>query len=642
MSTFGALLYFDGRPVARTDIERMSQALVVSRNYEPRIKLNGAVAMAHQLNPFTPEDLFERQPYTDPTGRYWLLADARLDNRDELLKEFGIAAATASSVADGRLVMEAFCRWGHESPQKLQGDFAFLVWDCLEKSLFCACDPMGARTLLFYWKPPFLAVSTLLRGLHALPQIPRTADRTALIDYLALRPLAIGHTLFEGIERVPAGYTFFATAGRRRLKRYWFLEGRKEIRLPNDEAYREAFMELFTKAVHSRLRAIGPVGISMSGGLDSASVGALAATELAKKNQKLTAFTLVHRRSFDPNIRTERIDPEYAFVEAMKARYANLEAVYLTGKDQRLLDELDADFEAAGIMPHSVLFQRRHRTLFPEVQSRGIRVLLNGYNGNTTLSYSGVDSIFPLFVKGRWLSAFEGIRALQPLHRSSFRQLFFRLLFRPFYPRTLDLLINDFFPDKRAHVCQTYGIKPEYYYGAKGPVSKDALGYFKNIMMRMNPNFARERMFIDGIQNNIADLWPATRASWQIDERDPASDLRLVEFCLSIPMEQFLRKGANRFLLRNAMKPYLPEQILNRASFGLREPDLVERVDEVREDMHLRFQRIKAADRLDFLDYEQLQTMLDAPTKQGCDAARYAMRAITMGEFAAWLAGSND
>ncbi|MBF0410998.1 MAG: hypothetical protein HQM10_26880 [Candidatus Riflebacteria bacterium] len=647
MSNFGALIYFDGQPVSRRDIERMSQALITNRKYQPRIRIYGSIAVVHSLNPFCPEDLHERQPYSDQDLRYIFLADARLDNREELLKEFEIDQKIAPEIADGKLIVEAFKRWGRKTPEKIYGDYAFLVWDNLEKTIFGACDPMGFRTMLYFWKPPFLALSTILRGLHALPQIPKNTDRNSMIDYLALRPLKIGKTLYEEIERVPAGYTLSASAKSRQINRHWYLDGRNEIRLSDDKAYREAFMDLFTRAVRSRLRAIGPVGISMSGGLDSSSVGALAAAELAEKNQMLTAFTLVHRRTFDPGVIPERIDPEYAYVEEMCKRYTNIRPIYLPGKNQKILDELEADFESAGIMPHSIVFQRRHRTMFPEVQSRGIRVLLNGYNGNTSMSYSGSDSIFPLFFKGFWKKAFQGIRALQPLSRRSFRQLFFNLIIRPFYPETLDFLINSVFPDKRTHVRKTFGIKASDYRNSDGKFSLNAIkDYFGELLTRMDPNFARKRMFIDGINNNIGDLWNTTRATWQIEERDPTSDQKLVEFCLSIPMDQYLRKGSNRFLLRNAMKNILPETIVNRTSVGVREPDLAERFNEVQEDILVRFQKIRDRNLLSFLDYDQLQKMLSIPDsnlrKDSLESARYAMRAVTMGEFTEWLSGSND
>lgn len=638
MSVFGLLCQFDGRPVAREDLERMGRALALPEDHGGGQRLDGPCGMVQHRNPFTPEDRHDRQPYSDAGGRYWLLADVRLDNREALLKTFAIPAAEADTTPDGRLVLLAFEKWGRDCPRHLLGDYAFAVWDSLEKSLFCACDPMGLRTLLYHRQGDFLALATLSQGLHALPRVPRALARAGLIDYLALRPLELGKTLFEGIERLPAGYSLSASAGRHERVRFWSLDGLKPIRLANDEAYREAFLELFEQAVRSRLRAVGPVGISMSGGLDSSSVAALAADQLARAGQRLTAFTLVHRRSFDAGVRTEAIDPEYRYVEAMKAMYPNLDVVYLTGRDERMMVGLADDFEQSGIMPHSVVFQRRHRTLFPQVRARGVRVLLNGYNGNTIMSYAGHDIPFALFARGRWLAAYQAIRALQPLSRSSFWGLARPMLLKPFYPRVFDVWINRVFPDRRRHVHDTLGIRASAYPSADP-------GYFSGIARRLDYNHARKGMLIDGIHNNVADLWTTSRAYQGIEERDPTQDLRLVEFCLALPMDQFLRRGANRFLLRNAMRQRLPRAILERPYFLPREPDMAERCDEVMDELRARLQRIKAADRLDFLDYRQLEAMLDmAPREQrrrDHEPARTVMRAIAMGEFVAWFEGDN-
>jgi len=295
MSVFGLVCQLDGRPVLREDLERMARALALPEDHGGGQRLHGPCGMVHHRNPFTPEDRHDRQPYTDPGGRYWLLADVRLDNREALLKTFAIPATEADTTPDGRLVLLAFEKWGRDCPHHLLGDYAFAVWDSLEKSLFCACDPMGLRTLLYYRQDDFLAVATLSHGLHALPRIPRALARAGLIDYLALRPLELGKTLFEGIERVPAGYTLTASAGRHERARFWSLDGLKTIRLANVEAYREAFLDLFGQAVRTRT---DPVSTVEAGHL--ASYFGMIADIAARVRRKLKWDPIAERFPDDP------------------------------------------------------------------------------------------------------------------------------------------------------------------------------------------------------------------------------------------------------------------------------------------------------------------------------------------------------
>lgn len=638
MSAFGAIFGFSGDALAPGDLERMALALATGGPDGKGHHRDKTWGMVFRLRRFTPEDLYEQQPLRHESGRYWLLADARIDNRDELLAEFSIAPSAAAKLPDSRLILLAYLRWGEDCPRKLIGDFAFVIWDDLERRLFAACDPMARRTLLYHRTASRLVIATSYKGLHALPHVPRDIDYARLADFLVMRPMEPGSTVYQGIGRLPPAHSLSTDGRHWSIRRYWSVDPGHEIRLPDDGAYREAFLDLYGRVIQSHLRARGPLGIFMSGGLDSSSIGAMAARKLGERGQSLTAFTLVHRRSFDPGVQPERINPEYAYVEAIRRRHPNIDVVYVTGKQDRLLDGFEEAFDMIGAPPHSISHDRRIRALYREVRTRNIQVVLNGYQGNRTISYNGTDFLPHAFLTGQWRRVYDGIQALRPLMRASAARLFLRLVVRPLMPA--GLLVR---PPAWA---QLRGLNENFRHRIGNPVLPTASSA-PDWQRVLNPRLRHKIDFIGGLAHNAMDEWIGSRAELGIEERDPTGDRRIVEFCLALPMHQFLRRGANRFLIRHAMEGLLPDEVRWREYFLPREADYGEHVQEAMADLRDELAGLeRRSDQPELLDTWQIRALLDVPDRQQAESVylpfRRAMRAVQVGRFIRWAEGAND
>lgn len=634
MSNLGAIFNFDGRPLDPADLERMAAALAVAGPHGRGQQRGKTWGMTFHLRRFTPEDRYEQQPLKDASGRYWVLADARLDNRDDLLREFAIPPAEAARLPDSRLILLAFQRWGEDCPVRLIGDFAFAIWDSLEGRLFAACDPLARLTLLYHRTPSGLVVSTAYKGLHALPGVPRELDRDRLADFLTMQPMPPGSTIYRGIERLPPAHSLSTDGRDWRLRRYWRLDPDAEIRLPNDEAYREAFLELYGKVIRAHLRAAGPVGVYMSGGLDSSSVGAMAARELRDRGETLTAFTMVHKRSFDPGVEAARIDPEYAYVEALRRLHPNLDVVYVTGKETRFLDGFEDGFEMTGVPPNSLSHVRRIRAFQPEIQARGISVILNGYKGNRTISYTGAGFLPRALLTGRWRALIDGVQALRPLSRSSAARVLLKYALHPLLPIE--------FPSRQPAWARSFGLNEALRREPRNQPS--AWSEWRKVL---NPRLRYGEAFLFDLIHNAMDEWVGLRAETGIEDRDPTGDRRIVEFCTALPMHQFLRKGQNRFLIRHAMAGIVPDEIRQRAYFGPREADFGERADEVLDELAAELAGLEShPDRWGLLDYDQLRFLLELPAevraRHSHKPFRRLMRGVQVGRFIRWAEGAND
>lgn len=173
MSGIAAIYNLNGRPLDRALLLRLTDVIAHRGPDGSGLFVDGAVGLSHQMLRTTPESLHEEQPLADETGNLILTLDGRVDNRNELkaalkAKGFGLRADT-----DAELVLLAYQAWGEECPQRIIGDFAFVVWDKRNRHFFCARDPMGIRPFYYY-----LDDRTFLCG-SELRQILRASDRPA-------------------------------------------------------------------------------------------------------------------------------------------------------------------------------------------------------------------------------------------------------------------------------------------------------------------------------------------------------------------------------------------------------------------------------------------------------------------------------
>ncbi len=248
------------------------------------------LGLGQELKRITPEDLAERQPLMSRDGRLVLVSDGRIDNRRELSGELGLAWESPQ-IPDSAFVLAAYERWGEDCPRQLVGSFSFAIWDEECKRLLLARSPFGAKTVFYHKAGEFVAFATTPKALFALAAVPRELNRQGIADMLVLVPPEPGASLYEGISSLEPGHMLTADRQGCRVRRFWAPDLGKELRLRSDEEYEEAFTELFDRVVADQLRSLGPVGMLLSSGLDSTSVAAAAAPQLAKRGERLAAFT---------------------------------------------------------------------------------------------------------------------------------------------------------------------------------------------------------------------------------------------------------------------------------------------------------------------------------------------------------------
>ena len=544
MGAIAGLWYTDGRPAA-APLERMLDAL---RPYGPDAAGRWAqenIALGNRIMHLFPQDEADRQPLIGGGGRFVMVADARLDDREGLAEALG----NDSPTTDPEWVLRAFERWGEDCLDRLYGDFAFAVWDRERRRWLLARDGMGGRPLCYFRGPRLFAFASMPRGVHALPEVPYQPDEDLLARALDLVPPSPHATCFRNVSRVGMGECVVVTADGETRRRHWN-PAPEPLLLSRPGDYEEALRSELDRAVRSRLPATGEVAAHLSAGLDSGSVAATAARLMAPTGRQVVAFTAVPRAGAEAEGPPGRLPDEGPLAAAVAALYPNMEHVRVRTDGRSPLDALGWVFELCEQPILNLCNQVWRDAICQLARSRGLPVLLTGQAGNLTLSYKAnrplrerlrARGLAGLPDEVRTLSWRSGGAGLGGLIRA--------IAARVRGPEQVEdaSLVN---PQRRAEL---------------GPPAE-------TLSTRRSPDTRSERLAALR-RVDIADYTKGALARWRIDERDPTADRRLVEFCLAVPDEQFRLGGIPSSLARRAMADRLPPPVLRQRARGLQSAD---------------------------------------------------------------------
>ena len=289
MSGIAGQVQFNGAPVKSESVLRMLATLRRRGPDRQAVHCDGSAGFAQALLATTPEAVAECQPWVHPGSGCVVVADSRLDERPQLLRELGITRP-ADEVGDGELLHAAWQRWGTQCADRLRGDFAFVIWNPRQQTLYCARDPMGVRPLVFH----FVAGQRFVFGssteaVLAQGDVPAQIDEGRIADALfgETEGIDLTTTVYRAVQKLPpASWLLIQGSDLIDQQRYWQPVGDRPTGLPRSiNEWVEAQREQLDRAVRRRLRSHRPVGSMLSGGLDSSSVVALASAACAANGQ---------------------------------------------------------------------------------------------------------------------------------------------------------------------------------------------------------------------------------------------------------------------------------------------------------------------------------------------------------------------
>ena len=245
---------------------------------------------------------------------YVLVYNGELYNTDELRRELAGKGYAFDSYSDTEVLLTAYICWGPECLRRLNGIFAFAVWDPMRREVFLARDPLGVKPLFYARRGSSLIFGSELKTLLAHPAVRPVIDRDGLTEIFALGPAsAPGSGTFKGVREVPPACCLTVGAEKETLAEYWHPEV-EDFTETEDEAAAH-LRGLLTDAVRRQLVGDVPLCCFLSGGLDSSVISAVAAADFKTRGRRLTTYTIDYAdnaRYFKPSLFQPTPDSEWA------------------------------------------------------------------------------------------------------------------------------------------------------------------------------------------------------------------------------------------------------------------------------------------------------------------------------------------
>lgn len=572
MSLFFGLWERDGRPVAREELKAMQQALAHLPADATTIWQEGDFGSGVLRQYQTPESPFEVFPQQSSCGRHTIIAHARLDNRDALLRLFNISPEQEPVTADTALLVMAYDRWGDAFVERLAGDWSCVVRRHDQRRLLLAMAPTGNGALFYSAKGPCFAFSSAPHGLLALPWISRTPDLKALGLFMsgALDQIS-GNSFFKNIHALPPAHVLIVEPDRLELRRYWRPERRMSLRLKDDREYYHAFLEQYQRAVTCRLRSYQGIGATLSGGLDSGSVVALAARALRSEGRTLPVFSAVPHFSLNNCVPVGRCGDETPSVLATAEMVGNLEVNLLRSSNLTPAGSIATLTSANGAPVYGAMNCFWMHDILMQARQRGLRVLLTGQGGNGTVSWAGSNYCWD-YLDGTSVHAFRSLSGWLLGHG---RCRAGKILLRGMLPiavlRGIMHLRGQVSPSQEFHVYTP--LSREF---MDSLPLKTHFGRLDTLLLRGSRKMRQG--LIEATISNSGRFWYLTGAAHGVAVRDPTLDKELIDFLFSLPEDQYSNSSENRRLIRHAMADFLPEKVRYPTERGLQGADIIHRI----------------------------------------------------------------
>lgn len=643
MTALGGIVSFGGALGSGSNCDRI---LAAQRVYGPDGAAgwsDGSVAMGRSLHRLLPEDVFDRGPVVRDGGRRVLVADVRLDDRPALERTLGIAATEARLLSDAEILMRALDRWQEQALDHLVGDFAFAFWDGDRQRLMLARDCVGQRPLHYHRGRDFFAFASMPKGLHALSDVPRAADEQAAADFLALIPETGARSFFRGVDKVQPGHYLIVERGKVVEQRYWHPRPRP-LGLKTADDYAEALREQLDVAVASRLRgADGNVAAQLSAGFDSSAVAATAARLLGPDGGTVTAFTSVPRTGFAGHDFRDSMSDEGPLAAAVAAMYPNMEHV-LVRESGSPLDNLDRNFFLNERPMLNICNGVWVSAINAAAKQRGLSVMLGAPAGNMTFSYNGMQLLSQLVKQGRFTAL---AREIFHLRRNGARWgTVAAQTVGPFLPRPVWRFVNRV-RGKAVGIDESSAINPRH--AEEMNVLGRAIERGLNLEYQPRADSVETRLWVLG-RVDPGNYNKGTLGGWGIDYRDPSADRRVIEFCLSIPAEQYLTNGVQRALARRAFADRLPAALLNERRKGYQAADWYESLGAARAQVLEEIGRLSGVpSAAAALDIQRLSRLMEDWPTEGWETDKTIgsyrlalLRGISAGHFLRKASGSNQ
>jgi asparagine synthase (glutamine-hydrolysing) len=507
-----------------------------------------------------------QQPLSDASERFWIVFNGEIFNYRELREELEKKGCRFKTHSDTEVLVQLYSIHGKNCLSKLNGQFAFAIWDRLEQELFIARDRVGIRPLFYNFTNGVFSFASEIKSIFQNESVSRELIPESLAQIFTFWTAITPTTPFKEIFELSPGHFLVYNRDGLRTERFWQLDiTNRNINISIDEAA-EQFDELFSSAVRLRLRADVEVAAYLSGGIDSsATVSYIKKIEPGILNTFSIGFT---EKDFDETIYQQ---------EAVRYYDTNHRSITCTSKDiadlfPQVVWQSESPLTRTAPTPMLILSKL--------VRDNNIKVVITGEGSDEILA--GYDIFREAKIRRFW--ALQPGSKLRPLllkkiypdiphlreSNSSILKMFFGYKLgetdNPFYSHLLrwnnsNHIKKHFSPRLKAHLAD---------YSAVDELFRIVPEGFDNWDPLAKAQWLETTIFMSGyLLSSQGDRMGMANS---IEGRYPFLDYRVIEFCAGLPAEYKLKGLNEKYLLKKVMKNNIPESILKRPKQPYRAP----------------------------------------------------------------------
>lgn len=493
-----------------------------------------------------------QQPVFSADLRIVAVCNGEIYNHRALRAELSARGYQIREGSDAEVIPHAYQAWGVDCLEHLEGMFAVAIWDEDRRSLLLARDRLGKKPIYYMVHNGSLYFGSELKSLRVVTEAPWAIDRRALTRYLSFEYLPAPETIFAGVHKLPAGTRLVWEGGRLSEARYWDIPSTTRTVLTLPEA-QQAFREHFAAAIQERLMSDVPLGVFLSGGIDSTSIVAML-RHIAPQTEIKTFAIGFPEASYD-----ESAHAAYAAQYFRTTHHARMVTAATVLKQlPGVIQWLDEPFADDSLLPTYVLsrFAREEVT-----------VALGGDGGDEL--FAGYQT----FVAERWHRCYRHVPAIvqqgiaAAVGRLPVRDTAF----------SLDFKLRKFIQDPAATLWARHARWVGTSLGPRELTALTGMAYdtaFADLeAMSADDDDALELFYLRYyLPEDI--LTKVDRASMaaSLEVRAPFLDHELVAFCRGLPMAWKLHGGEGKWFLKQALREFLPPAIVQRKKKGFGMP----------------------------------------------------------------------
>lgn len=598
MCGIAGIAYLDAAPVSPVTLRRMTDAIAHRGPDGEGHWIEGHVGLGHRRLAIIDLSPAGRQPMLSADQRFVLSYNGEIYNFRELRARLEASGYSFRSGTDSEVVLNALAAWGPKALDEFNGMYAFALWDRRERKLLLARDRYGVKPLYYTQQGNCFAFGSEQKAILQVPEITRRLDKPALLEYFTFQNFFTDRTLLKDVRILPAGHFAILDLNlqypKLKLTRYWDFHFSEPAGKVDADEYREELERLFQQAVNRQLVADVELGSYLSGGMDSGAITA----EAARAYPYLKTFTCGFDLSSASGI--ELSFDERAKAEAMSARFKteHYEMVLKAGDMERALPHLAWHLEEPRVG------QSYPNYYAAKLASKFVKVVMSGAGGDELFGgypwryyRAAVSDNFEHYVDQYYVF---WQRLVDNRH--------IKQLFAPIWEDVKHVWTRDIFRDVFAN-HKTQLDRPEDYIN--------------------HSLYFEAKTFLHGllvVEDKLS-------MAHSLETRVPFLDNDLVEFAMRCPVslklnnlqevvrinenepgdkqnKYFLKTNDGKQILRDAMRRYIPRDIIEGAKQGFSAPDASWFKGESIE--YVRQQLLKGSPRIySFLDRSSTESLVN-------------------------------